>query len=773
MSRSLTQSTGPSAQLTAVLDALGAGTGTPTDGRYYHARCPSHDDRQASLSIWSREDGSIALKCFAGCTRGPVWRALALFPDDPTKREVASYDYCDPDNNMLYQVVRYEPKTFRPWRHDSGWHLGLGNGPKVLYRLPELLASPPEVTVFFVEGEKDADNLAKVGLVATTSQGGAKGWAQHGDEYAEMLTNRRVVILPDNDDAGRDYASEVVRSLIGNAADVRVLELPDLPAKGDVSDWLASGGTAEELADLAGGGSPGVEWLSESNTGREGAGSAADASRLVHQRPTWPTPLGGAAYHGLGGTFVKLLGPTSEADPVALLAQFLAAVGNVVGAGPHFSVEADRHSMKLFVVLVGETSKARKGSSWQVVLGAIRAVDPVWAEDHVRSGLSSGEGLIWQVRDPITKHEPIKQKGIVTSYQDVEVDPGVQDKRLLVIEQEFASTLRVMERDGNTLSPVVRQAWDRGDLRTLTKNSPAQATGAHISLIGHITKDELRRYLYRTELGNGFANRILWLGVRRSKLLPLGGPPIPLEELKTLIQGLRDAVAFALQNSTVELQLDEEARVLWVERYPQLSEGKPGLFGSVTSRAEAQVLRLAAIYALLDRSLMIQRVHLEAGLEVWRYAEESARFIWGDALGDPLADELLELLRARPDGLTRTEISGMVFGGHHSAEKIGAVLTQLVERGLAYSEREDTGGRPAERWRVTTGSRSPVAEMPAEEPENPNADPGSAEPARGGPGLGSDGSHVSLSSQFREASANLPCLNCKGSSKCATHDDRF
>src|SRR5437870_3026512 len=130
MSASSTRSTGTSAHLAAVLDALGAGSGNPTDGRYYRARCPSHDDRQASLSIWSADDGDILVKCFAGCTRGSVWRALARLPDDPTKREVASYDYDDRDGNLLYQVVRYEPKTFRPWRKEGGdWHLGLGSGP--------------------------------------------------------------------------------------------------------------------------------------------------------------------------------------------------------------------------------------------------------------------------------------------------------------------------------------------------------------------------------------------------------------------------------------------------------------------------------------------------------------------------------------------------------------------------------------------------------------------------------------------------------------------
>ena len=121
------------------------------------------------------------------------------------------------------------------------------------------------------------------------------------------------------------------------------------------------------------------------------------------------------------------------------------------------------------------------------------------------SGLSSGEGLIWQARDPIMKSEPVKEKGRVVDYQEVMVDGGVDDKRVFAVEPEFASTLRVMNREGSILSAVIRQAWDTGNLRTLVKNSPAKATGAHISIMGHITRDELRRYLDRTEAGNGFA----------------------------------------------------------------------------------------------------------------------------------------------------------------------------------------------------------------------------------------------------------------------------
>jgi hypothetical protein len=139
----------------------------------------------------------------------------------------------------------------------------------------------------------------------------------------------------------------------------------------------------------------------------------------------------------------------------------------VIGRGPHYAVEGDLHTTNLFTVMVGDTSKGRKGTSWGRVRQLFALVDDGWVDRCIQSRLSSGEGLIWAVRDPVYKPER-QGKGSSTRYEDVMVDAGISDKRLLVIESEFASTLRVMSREGNTLSPVIRQAWDRGDLRSMT-----------------------------------------------------------------------------------------------------------------------------------------------------------------------------------------------------------------------------------------------------------------------------------------------------------------
>lgn len=406
----------------------------------------------------------------------------------------------------------------------------------------------------------------------------------------------------------------------------------------------------------------------------------------------WPL-LAPEALYGLAGEFVRLVEPHTESDPTALLLQFLIGFGNLIGKGAYATVEADIHCCNLFGVGVGKTSKGRKGTSLGQVKVPLITIDPAW-KSRVKSGLSSGEGLIFHVRDPIMKREARKKDG-QTIYEDVLADPGVDDKRLLAVESEFANVLRQIERQGNILSSVMRDAWDTGDLETLTKNSPTKATGAHISIIGHITRDELKRYLTRTEAGNGFGNRILWFCVKRSKVLPEAGR---LSEVNftPFLTRLKNVVLFA--QCAGEIIRSPEARTLWAKVYPDLSEGKPGLVGALTSRAEAQVLRLSMLYALLNGEKFVNVPHLLAALAVWDYCESSVKYIFGKTIGDPVADTILAALRAAPDGMTRTEIYNLL-GRHEKSENIQQAIGELLRRDFVIIETIETGGRPTEKLR--------------------------------------------------------------------------
>src|SRR5262249_38060429 len=151
--------------------------------------------------------------------------------------------------------------------------------------------------------------------------------------------------------------------------------------------------------------------------------------------PEWPA-LHADALYGLAGEIVQAIAPHTEADPAAVLAQLLVMFGNAVGTGPHFPLEGDNHRANLFVCLVGRSSRARKGTSRGRVLQVFRHADADWCKNNLVSGLSSGEGVIWAVRDAVYKREAVKEKGRVTGHEEVEADPGVSDKRLLVEEGE-------------------------------------------------------------------------------------------------------------------------------------------------------------------------------------------------------------------------------------------------------------------------------------------------------------------------------------------------
>ena len=414
---------------------------------------------------------------------------------------------------------------------------------------------------------------------------------------------------------------------------------------------------------------------------KQGYGSEPDlfslTSLISQPNPAgWPPPLGEEAFHGLVGDFVRTIEPHTEADPAALLIQSLVAFGNVIGRSAHYLVEADKHYMNLNALLVGETAKARKGTSWGHIKRVFEQIDDDWASKRITDGLSSGEGLIWAVRDS----------------SDNEF--GIEDSRLLIVQGEFAGALKVLRREGNTLSAVIRNAWDTGNLNTLVKHDAAKATGAHISIIGHITRQELLRYLDETETANGFGNRFLFVCVRRSKSLPEGGN-LSDEERKPLIASLKVVANFARRAK--QISFDEHARKLWLQVYAELSEGKPGMLGAMIARAEAQVVRLASVYALLDKSTTICKPHLKAALEVWRYCDDSCCYIFGESLGDPLADKLILELRQAPDGLSKTKIHHL-FKRHQTATQIDRALTQLEQHGRVRKESKTTGGRPLETW---------------------------------------------------------------------------
>lgn len=410
--------------------------------------------------------------------------------------------------------------------------------------------------------------------------------------------------------------------------------------------------------------------------------------------------LDDAALYGIAGEVVREILPHTEASAAAILFQFLVAFGNLIGRTAHFRVEADRHYLNLFTVLVGQSSKGRKGTSWGYIERIFSLVQEDWVKKCIVQGASSGEGLVWVVRDPIFKIPVSNSKEEGIQLEPIMVDSGVTDKRLLIREGEFAQVLKVARREGNTLSPLLRNAWDSGNLRTLVKNNPAMATGAHLSLIGHVTQEELLRSLTDTEICNGLANRFLWVSVKRSKLLPEGGA-VDEDKLKKLAVRIKAIAENVIAHGELSIPRSEGSRVIWREVYPSLSRERSGLLGSILGRAEAQVARLSLIYAVLDRALLIEIPHLEAALAAWKYCEQSCSAIFGTKLGDPTADTILIALEDRSDGMTRSDVSNLFKHNKPSAE-IERAIAVLRSLNRIKIEMEATGGRSAERIFLNT-----------------------------------------------------------------------
>jgi Protein of unknown function (DUF3987) len=385
------------------------------------------------------------------------------------------------------------------------------------------------------------------------------------------------------------------------------------------------------------------------------------ASQPVH--PPVKPDLKPEALYGLIGDIVRTIEPYSEADPVAVLVTQLAYFGNIVGRGPFYKIEATPHYPNLFTVLVGKSSKSRKGTSKSTTDYMYNQIDSKWVDNCFASGLSSGEGLIWRLRDKST------------------TNPGAKDKRLMVSEEEFSSPLKRMTRDTNTLSELIRNAWDGKPLVNLIRNAGVgseKATNTHISIVGHITETELLKQLTQTDRENGFANRFLWFYIDRSKFLP-SPKGVPQAELDPLIIQLKKTVSTA--QTIKEMTRNSEAETLWEKIYAGLTTVGSDLTGALTSRAEAQVLRVSMIYALADSSPIIRAEHLNAALAVWDYCKQSVEIIFPDQTGDRNVDRAIKLLKTY--GFVTKKALYAYFGRNIDKQEVDRIVNVLCNSGLA------------------------------------------------------------------------------------------
>ncbi len=697
------------------------------------ARCPSHEDRSPSLSVGIGQGGKTILNCHAGCPTENVVAAVGLAmsdlmpdPSAPGYPEPRVPKSSPPDAKAYWnKLAQADPEgeaylTSRGlWpipgdcvRFASGGRYRIAvrlndsagevvnvhrrpamsrdqvNGPNFLLMTG---ARVKGTTYGHLLDSFDADWIVEgladwLGAMALAERLGACPIGIPGvgnavaavEERAELFRNRHVYVSLDNDEEGQQAAAKTVVALRACGAKPILARYPaGFKDLGELIEKRGIGAAGDVMAEV---------FLAAGEHASDEAAAAVEVEDEPKGDPGEPWPvLKDEALYGLAGEFVRMVEPHTESDRAALLIQLLACFGNAVGRGPHFEVEADRHYANIFAVLVGKTASG-KGTSFGHVKRALRVVDEGWVKKNIVGNLASGEGLIHAVRDPIYKDEP-NEDG--SPSKRICIDQGAEDKRLLVHESEFSSPLVIGKRPGNTLSLLIRQAWESGDLSNTNKNSPERATDAHISIIGHITRDELLQHVDSLGIANGFANRFLWVCVKSSKDLPFGSgfSEVPVGPLYA-----RVGRALQTARSIAAMHRDDGANRLWAEVYSKLKDQPANMVGSVCGRARPQVVRLSLLYALLDGGRVIRREHLLAALALWDYCAESARVIFGDASGDPDADKILAALRAAGSkGLTGADINRL-FGGHRNPKQLDASLSRLLGRGLIRFEPLLKGG---------------------------------------------------------------------------------
>ena len=404
----------------------------------------------------------------------------------------------------------------------------------------------------------------------------------------------------------------------------------------------------------------------------------------------WEDETDAKMYHGPLGDLVRHLDPLTEADPRGVLASLMTMFGNWLGREFYLSVGADRHHGALYALLVGPSSTGRKGTAYGLARLCMDVLDPQWRKNNIFRSLNSGPGIVQTVKNLKERHP--------------------DDGRALFVIAEFADVLAKSTMPGNTIMTTLRDAWDDGSLENTSVTRPSRVRDATVSLIGMTTFEDLTEHLDLRELATGTMNRVLMVKVERSKMLP-GVPPVlegalvePIvERLRDNVERLREHPSFVLKATSVpkplRLSHEGEQRALMLKADCE-NQGKSWIDVG-NSRAFAQMLRLALIYAVADGSHGIEVVHLNAAKDFVDIAMHGLRTVATGELKDVIAQRILKHMREDPkETLTRTGISRAVFNNHVPAEKLEQGLRTLIRLGLTTEHVEPTAGRPRTVYRL-------------------------------------------------------------------------
>lgn len=429
-----------------------------------------------------------------------------------------------------------------------------------------------------------------------------------------------------------------------------------------------------------------------------------DNSPDTHRNAPQPHPI---CLYGLVGDVARAGSEGTETNAHAIAANFIAYLSCAIGRGVYLPIGNTRHHTRLFCLHIGRSGRGRKGDAVSLVLridAALRAIDDAFVPQVHRGGLSTREGLAALIHD-----------GYLQGRQDV---PAIEDKRLWVVESEFANVLHQGRRDGNTLSAALRDCWDGIDLKPATKSNRVYASDPHVCLSGAISPSELRGLMSAREMSNGFANRFLMIWAERSRMLPF-----PKETPQTVVEHLArrtlEVLAFVRADRHDErehLKMELSPQAQW--RYAQLYRGElhdgvdDGAIGALLERSAPMLLRLAMLMALTDLQTRIDAQHIEASMAWIRHATASVRFVFVSAAEDARLVQVLELSNrvlvflGEHGQATRSQISTECFRGKVPKARIDTSLEHLLSAtppkiSVQWVERPaDTPGTPTRVYRL-------------------------------------------------------------------------
>lgn len=392
-----------------------------------------------------------------------------------------------------------------------------------------------------------------------------------------------------------------------------------------------------------------------------------------------PPVLDEAGYYGILKDVAKVATRYSEASPVAVCANFIGTFASMVGRGAFQHIGDGVCHCRPFFILVGRTGKARKGTSEFTVRRIFNQVEQLLHEDYPpikrhEGGLSTGEGLGWSIRDRVQDDEGGD-------------NGGTDDKRLYVVEAEFAGAMAAANREKNTLSATIRTCWDGKTISPLVKNALWSASDPHIVISGHITAAELIARMTDVDALSGFLNRFIILHVVRPKLVPLP-KRTPDGDVERLALQVAEAVRFAGGDdvnisNVLEVNLSPDAIRLWCVEYPALTAEQDGIAGALLVRSEIYSRMLAMIFALLDKTSVIEPQHIRAALAWVNYWRDSVQYIFAtlaakaeaERLNEDAAD-VLAFIKQHP-GCPRTAIT-TGFRNKLTSTQITNVLNHLL-----------------------------------------------------------------------------------------------